>query len=167
MAMLAVLVALLVLSVMASGFFLQARDSGTLSNIVMAQTIATSNAEMGLQEAVRRIRGAQIPPVLVAVCTTAQVDTGACLGTTVIGPITGPANVAPINGGGLLYQFLVYRRPGGAADLALPPNRYVVRVTGFYGNDLDSPSLVTSIIESEVDMGTGFRTSCTGGYECT
>lgn len=165
-AMLGVLVALLLLSILGTGFFIQARDSATLSDLSMAQTIALNNAEMGMQEAVRRIRAAQIAPVTVMTCTSADVDANACVGTFTVGPVSGPAGANLLNGGGLLYTFLVYRRPA-TADPGLPPNRYVVRVTGFFGPDINSESLVTSILEAEVDMGTGFRTACVGGYECT
>lgn len=164
-AMLAVLVALLLLTVLASGFFMQARDLSTLANVSTAQTISLNNAEMGLQEAVRRIRGAQVPPVAVLTCTTADVDLGLCMGTYTVGPVMGTTS-DPMNGGGALYQFIIYRRPA-AADPGLPPNRYVVRVTGFYGDNPNSEAVITSILEAEVDMGVGFRTTCVGGYECS
>lgn len=163
--MVAVLVALLLLTVLASGFFLQARDSSTLSNISATQTIALNNADLGMQEAVRRVRAAQIPPVAVLTCTTADVDNGLCTGTYTIGPIVGTGTDL-LNGGGLQYQFIVYRRPQ-ATDPNLPANRYVVRVTGYFGTNINSENLVTSVLEAEVDMGVGFKTNCVGGYECT
>ncbi|MBE2253925.1 MAG: hypothetical protein IAE78_30630 [Myxococcus sp.] len=162
-AMVSVLVALLLLTVIASGFFLQARDTATLSNITATQIIATNNAEMGLQEGVRRIRSAQVPRVAVLTCTVADVNANLCGATYSVGPVmgTGP-NL--LNGGGLQYQFIIYRL--STPDFTLPANRYIIRSTGFFGTDLNSESLVTSVIEAEVDMGTGFKTSCVGGYEC-
>lgn len=163
-AMLAVLVALLLLSILASGFFLQARDSSTLSNISMTQGIALTNAELGMQEAIRRIRAAQIDPAGIGTCTTAQVDANACPTAFNSGIISGPTT-NPMAGGGILYQFIVYQRPP-FVDPGQPTNRYVVRATGFFGQNINSPALVTSILEAEVDMGRGTRTTCTGGYEC-
>lgn len=167
-AMLGVLIVLLLITIMASGFFMQARDSSSLHVIAVTQAIALSNAEMGMQEAIRRIRAAQVRPVEVATCTDAEVDAGLCLATYTVGPINGPTT-DPANGGGVLYQFIIYRRglPPPAQDLVMPPNRYVVRVTGFYGENVTSVNLVTSVLEAEVDMGVGFRTSCVGGYECS
>ncbi|MBL8922707.1 MAG: hypothetical protein JNJ54_27915 [Myxococcaceae bacterium] len=170
-AMIAVLIALLLLSILASALFLQARDSGSVNNILVAQGIANINADMGMQEAVRRIRSSQIDPAQVPVCTSAQVDTSSCTwpvgsGATV-GPISGPNN-DPLNGGGLLYRFDVYQRPGFVlgTDPGQPKNRYVIRATGYYGRTLDAINLVTSVVEAEVDMGRESKQSgiCTGGY---
>ncbi|MDP3506016.1 MAG: hypothetical protein Q8S33_37085 [Myxococcales bacterium] len=161
-AMVVVLVALLLLTVLASGFFLQARDSSTLSNVAATQTVALSNAEMGLQEAVRRLRAAQIPPVQIMNCTSAQVDANnnVCPGSLLVGPITGTGPNL-LNGGGLQYQFTVYHR---ATD---PLNRHVVRVVGFFGTDINSENLITSVLEAEVEIGTSAgQVDCSGGYEC-
>lgn len=164
--MLAALVALLLLSALAAGFFLQARESGGLNNISTSQSIALSNAELGMQEAIRRIRAAQIDPVLVGTCTTAEVDTGACLAAFNSGTTMGPT-ADPLAGGGMLYQYIVYQRPGWL-DPGQPSNRYVVRVTGFFGQNAAALNVVTSILEAEVDMGRGNQTQCNGlnGYEC-
>lgn len=167
-AMLAVLIALLLLTTLASGFFLQARDSGSLNDISMAQSIAVTNAEMGMQEAVRRVRSAQIDPALVVQCTVAQVDNNTCA-TLSSGVVVGP-NTNPLTGGGLLYDFIVYRRAEADPSIAVAGAtvRYVVRATGYYGRALDSSSLVTSVLEAEVEMGAGNTTSCQGrGYGCT
>ena len=165
-AMLAVLIALLLLTTLASGFFLQARDSGSLNDISMAQSVAVTNAEMGMQEAIRRVRSAQIDASLIANCTIAQVDTNTCA-TLSSGVISG-SNTNPHTGGGLLYDFIIYDRaeldPGESVSTATV--RYVVRATGYYGRSLADASLVTSILEAEVEMGTGNRTTCRGSYEC-
>jgi type II secretory pathway pseudopilin PulG len=163
-AMLAVLVVLLLLTVLASGFFMQARDSSTLSTISATQTTALGNAELGLQEAVRRLRAAQISPLDILTCTTADVDNNMCPGTFSVGPVWGTGTDL-MNGGGLLYRFIVYRRPL-LADPNLPTNRYVVRVTGFFGADLNSESLITNVLEAEVDIGVAGRVNCLNGYEC-
>lgn len=164
-AMLAVLVALLLLTILASSFFMQARDSASLGDISLAQTVSTSNAEMGMQEAIRRIRASQIEPVLIGTCTSAQVDANNCPAAFTSGLISGPLTVDPAQGGGLLYQFIVYQRPT-FVDPGQPTNRYVIRATGFYGRDINAIALVTSVLEAEVDLGQGNRTQCVGSYEC-
>lgn len=166
-AMLAVLIALLLLTTLASGFFLQARESGSLNDISMAQSVAVTNAEMGMQEAIRRVRSAQIDTTLVAQCTVAQVDNNTCP-TLSSGIISGP-NANPLTGGGMLYDFIVYRRAEADPSIAAAGAtvRYVVRATGYYGRALDSASLVTSVLEAEVEMGSGNRTACRGSYDCT
>lgn len=167
-AMLAVLIALLLLTTLASGFFLQARDSGSLNDISMAQSIAVTNAEMGMQEAIRRVRSAQIDTTLVSQCTVAQVDNNTC--ATLSSGIIAGANTNPLTGGGLLYEFIIFRRAEGdpsiAAAGASPTARYVVRATGYYGRALADAALVTSVLEAEVEMGSGNRTVCRGSYEC-
>lgn len=170
-AMLAVLVALLLLSILASGFFLQARDSGSLNDIAMAQSVAVSNAEMGMQEAVRRVRSAQIDGSLVGFCTTVQADNNTCAGAGgwSSGLISGPNN-NPLNGGGLLYDFVVFRRQELQAFDPVPPppgtTRYVIRATGYYGQNVDAVALVTSVLEAEVEVGSGGNRTTCRDYNC-
>ncbi|MDP1917040.1 MAG: hypothetical protein Q8L14_12375 [Myxococcales bacterium] len=165
-AMVAVLIALLLLTTLASGFFLQARDSGSLNDISMGQSVAVTNAEMGMQEAIRRVRSAQFDTALITPCLQMDVDNNTC-GSLSSGIISGPNN-NPLTGGGLLYQFMIYRRaeadPSTAAAGASPTVRYVVRTTGYYGRTLGSASLVTSVLEAEVEMGSGNKTTCRGSY---
>ena len=169
-AMLAVLTALLLLSILASGFFLQARDAGTMNDIAMAQSIAVTNAEMGIQEAIRRVRSSQIDRNLVGTCSVAQIDSNTCPASPAgawSSGITSGSNTNPLTGGGLLYDFIVFRRTEPDLVSATPGmTRYVVRATGYYGTTLTSASLVTSVLEAEVDMGSGNNTTCTGSYEC-
>jgi hypothetical protein len=168
MALLAVLGALLVVSVLASSFFLRARDASSLNAVVMAQAVASANAELGMQDAIRRVRAMQVDPATVGTCTTAEVNANTCTAAFSSGMVSRTsANPDLLNGDGLIYQFIVYQRPG-FADPAQPGNRYVVRATGYYGFSLNSPNLVTSILESEVDIGRGGGTStrCVGGYDC-
>ncbi len=169
-AMLAVLVALLLLSILASGFFLQARDAGTMNDIAMAQSIAVTNAEMGIQEAIRRVRSTQIDRTLVGFCSVAQIDNNTCPASPAgawSSGITSSSNPNPLTGGGLLYDFIVFRRAEPDLVSATPGmTRYVIRATGYFGTALTSTSLVTSMLEAEVEMGAGNNTSCTGSYEC-
>ena len=164
-AMIAVLIALLLLTTLAAGFFLQARDAGSLNDISMSQSIAMTNAEMGMQEAIRRTRSAQFNTGLINDCFIAQVDTNTCPSFS-SGIISGAGN--PLNGGGLLYEFMIYRRaeldPSIAAAGAATTVRYVIRATGYYGRTLDSSDLVTSVLEAEVEMGSGNKTVCRGSY---
>ncbi|MDX2013606.1 MAG: hypothetical protein SFW67_25660 [Myxococcaceae bacterium] len=168
MAMLAALVCLLLVSILAAGLFLQSRDSGTLNSVTTAQTVAAMNAEMGLQEAIRRVRAAQINTLaFTGTCTAAEVEGNTCTNLFTVGPIAGP-NDNPLQGGGLLYQFVIYRPTPAPDDLELisRTNRYVVRATGFYGQNLNAIGLVTSIVEAEVEIGNGTTEPCRGSYDC-
>jgi hypothetical protein len=175
MAMLAALVCLLLVSILAAGLFLQTRDAGTLNSVTTAQSIAALNAEMGLQEALRRVRATQIPTLtLTGTCTAAEVEASTCASMVTVGPVTGTGD-NPLLGGGLLYQFVVYRPnaltpqpglPAGDPTLSTKTDRYVVRVTGFFGQNLNAVGLVTSIVEAEVEMGRGATAPCVGGYDC-
>lgn len=162
--MLAVLVALLLVSILAGGFFLQARDAGSFAASSMAQTVAATNAEMGLNEAIRRVRSAQLPTAGIGTCTQNEVDTNTCLAGFLSPMVAGPTAADLMNGGGLRYQYLVYKRDG--TDPGADPDRYVVRSTGFFGQNLNAPALVTSIVEAEVQIGKGNNFTCTGSYEC-
>jgi len=164
--MLAVLVALLLLSILASGFFLQARDAGTLSAIATSQSVAVTNAEMGMQEAIRRVRSAQIDTTLVGICTAGEADTHTCAAGLSSGRITGP-NANPLTGGGLLYEFFIFRRAEVDLNVLAPGTaRFVIRAIGYYGRNIDDGALVSSELEAEVEMGQGNRTACVGSYEC-
>lgn len=164
-AMLAVLVALLLMSLLVGAFFLQSRDSSSLTYVSLAQTVASSNAELGLNEAIRRVRATQIDPTLVNACSQAEVDTNACV-TLNSGVVSGPAASDLSNGGGVLYQFIVYRRAEPDMAIGAKDNRFVIRSTGFFGQTLTAPGLVTSILEAEVEIGQGNSFECTTGYEC-
>ncbi|MCU0696318.1 MAG: hypothetical protein MUC96_07310 [Myxococcaceae bacterium] len=168
MAMLAALACLLLVSVLAAGLFLQTRDAGTLNSVTTAQTVAALNAEMGLQEAIRRVRAAQINTLaFTGTCTAAEVEANTCTSLFTVGPVIGP-NDNPLQGGGLLYQFVVYRPTPAPEDLELlaRPNRYVVRSTGFFGQNVNAVGLVTSIVEAEVEIGNATSVPCVGGYDC-
>lgn len=163
--MIAVLIALLMVSVLATGFFMQSRDSGSMAYVTMAQMVAANNAELGLAEGIRRIRSSEVDPGLVSTCTIASVEANACA-TYESGYVSGPATADVSNGGGLQYRFLVFQLPP-SGDPNLVDNRYMIRATGYYGMDLNAPGLVTSILESEVDMGRRTnKTECRGSYEC-
>ncbi len=164
--MLAVLVALLLISILVASFYLQTRDSTSFATVSVAQKIASANADMGLQEGIRRVRGAQVPVGGISPCTQAEVDTNTCAGAFVGPMISGPANVDLANGGGLRYQFIVYLIDLGDPLAGGTSRRYVIRSTGFYGQNLNAPGLVTSIVEAEVQMNSGFSFNCVGSYEC-
>lgn len=170
----AVLAVLLLLSLLVAGFYAQSQDATVMTRVSMGQQLAMSHAEFGVQEAVRGMRAQQVPTGLITTtCTDAEVVDGTCpLGGTIVSALVDNGPAQPLSTmGGLQYQYVVYRRT--TTDAAQPPNRFVVRSTGFYGYSLPPPAaplgsaaLVTSILEVEVDVGNGSEYQCTGGYEC-
>jgi hypothetical protein len=164
MAMIAAMTCLALVSVLAAGLFLQTREAGTINRVVSAQAIAAANAEMGLQEAVRRMRALQVDVAsLAGTCTPDQValltvnppgvapPAGACNSFVNVGPVTGVGN-DPVQGGGLLYRFIIYK-PTPNGDLGIQPTRSVVRVIGYFGTAVDAVGVVTSIVEAEFESG--------------
>lgn len=164
--MLAVLLAILLISILVASFYLQTRDSSSFASVSVAQKIASANADMGLQEGIRRVRAAQLPVGGITPCTQAEVDTNTCAGAFVSPLVTGPAGVDLANGGGLRYQFIVYLIDLGDPLAGGASKRYIVRSTGYFGQNLNAPGLVTSIVEAEVQMNSGFSYTCVGSYEC-
>jgi type II secretory pathway pseudopilin PulG len=164
--LIAVLAVLAVLSALTAGFFVAAQDSGTLNRLAVARMVAAKNADFQLQEAIRQMRSRQIDltPV-VGICTDAQVEDGTCPGMFVSPLVDNGSSLRLTEGGGLQGQFFIYRRvaPG---DIGVPPNRYVVRAVGYAGYTLNSPNLVSSIVEAEVDVGERTQFRCIGSYEC-
>ncbi|MCA2977423.1 MAG: hypothetical protein INH41_22135 [Myxococcaceae bacterium] len=178
--MIAALTCLLLVSVLAAGLFLQTREAGALNRVVSAQAVAAANAEMGLQEAVRRVRSAQFDvATLAGTCTPAQVDlltvnppneappAGACNSFINVGPIVGVGN-DPMQGGGLLYRFIVYKpNPAGDLELAAKNDRITVRVIGYFGQAVDALGVITTILETEVETGITLTPPCPAGdYGC-
>ena len=164
--MLVVMLVLLVISIIVAAFFLQASDAAAMGRILTSQQVAVSHAEFGLQDGIRALRAQQIPVTgMASACTDAEVDANIC-GSAIISPLVDNGQVRPLNDeGGLQYQYLVYKRPS-ISDPGQPPNRYVIRATGYYGYSLVSPNLVTSVVEAEIDLGKDNKFKCTGGYEC-
>jgi hypothetical protein len=170
----AVLAVLLLLSLLVAGFYAQSQDATAMTRVSMGQQLALSHAEFGVQEAVRGLRAQQVPTGLITTtCTDAEVAGGTCpAGGSIVSDLVDNGPAQPLSTmGGLQYQYVVYRRT--TTDAAQPPNRFVVRSTGFYGycnappcTALDAAASVTTILEVEVDVGNGSAYECTGGYEC-
>jgi Tfp pilus assembly protein PilX len=163
--MIFVLAMLLLLSLLVAGFFAQSQDAVAMTRVSMGQQVAMSHAEYGAQEAVRALRAMQVNTSTIAqACTDADVAANTCPAVILSSLIDNGKTKELGATGGLQYQYVIYRR--ASMDTAQPPNRYVVRSTGYYGYTMTSNALVTSIIEVEVDVGKGTNYACTGGYEC-
>lgn len=163
--LIAVLAVLALLSALAAAFFVQAQNAGAGNRIGMARLAAANRADLQLQTAIRGLRARDLDLGIVAGdCTDAQVTDGTCpsMFISALGDNGTALDLAA--GGGLQGQFFIYRR--AVVDDGRPANRYVVRAVGYSGYTLDSPNLVTSMVEAEVDVGSGTGFKCVGGYEC-
>jgi type II secretory pathway pseudopilin PulG len=164
--MLAVLIVLAVLSAVAAAFFVQASDAVSFQGVSVARLVAENRAETGLQEAIRALRSGQLDlSIVTGPCTDAEVDSLTCP-ALFTSPMVDNGSAQELNqGGGLQYQYFIYRRvnPG---DIGVPPNRYVVRSVGYSGYTLTSVNMVNSMVEAEVDVGNDNAFHCVGGYEC-
>jgi len=168
--LLAVLVLLLALSLGVAAYYSQAESWTMVSQNSKAQSLAVAKAEAGLQEAVRQLRSNAIDPtVITGTCTSQEVLNGVCPNLNFIQ--RGPYNNGDADAGhslemgdALQYQYFIYKPTG--ADPGMPSNRFVVQVHGFCGYSLNSPNLVTSVVEAEVDIGrSGFAFTRTNGYD--
>jgi hypothetical protein len=68
----------------------------------------------------------------------------------------------PTEGGGLQYSYTVYR----SNVLNQPLNRYTIQATGYAGMGLNSQSLVTAVVELEIEVGSGVAFTCVNSYTC-
>lgn len=168
----AVLVVLALLSALAASFFVQATETGGLSKVNLGHTVAMSHSDYGLQDALRALRSSQIDVSgILTECTGQQVESGGCVGAVSYPSLGGPLNngntLTLDEGGGLQYQYFIYRAPGtSVGDNGVPSNRYVIRSVGYYGYNTTSANLITSVAEMEVDIGGNTKYHCVGGYEC-
>jgi Tfp pilus assembly protein PilX len=151
-----VLSVLLLLSMLVAAFFAEAQDGSMMTRLDTAQQIATSHADLGMQEAIRLLRAAQTGTLPAVSCLDSDVAMGTCTTATIIpagGPIDNGSTNELSNQGGLQYQYVIYRR--ATSDPQQPSNRYVVRATGYYGYTLTSNNLITSVLEAEFDVPNG------------
>jgi Tfp pilus assembly protein PilX len=162
--MIMVLLVLLVMSILVAGFYMVSSDSAGLARIVVGQQVAMSHADTGLQDGLRAVRAAQIPLGTLTPCSQADVDAITCA-TAYITPIGDNGSSTDLTAnGGLQYQYMVYTK-SNATDPGMPSNRFFIRSIGYYGYKTTSNSLITSIVEVEVDSGTASApTSPTTGY---
>jgi len=164
--MMMVLLVLVMLSLLVTGFYVISTDAATMSRVMVHQQVAMSHADVGLQEGIRAVRSQQIDLApITAFCTSAEVDANTCTAMVSIATVDNGGALDIGANGGLQYRWVIYRRPV-TDDPGQPTNRFVIRSTGFAGYTLNSTNLVTSIVEAEVDVGRGTHFVCTGGYEC-
>lgn len=162
-----VLMLLLVLSIGAAAFYLQAQDLTLVTRSSVNQQIAVANADMGLQESLRALRALEVDVYQIAgTCTDAEVTNNTCAFAVRSGIVDGGASPMDISaGGGMRYEYIVYRRT--TTDPGYPPNRYVIRSNGYAGYTFESSNLISSTVEMELDVGVNTRFNCGGGgYEC-
>jgi hypothetical protein len=169
--MVAVLMVVFVITLMASAFFLQASDAASMNSMGSAVTIAATNADLGFKNGVRELRNGNLvvaalqnlPP-----CAEAAVAADSCANIVNSAIVNNGPDAGLGAGGGLQYQFSVYRRarPDGSEDPGQPRNRFTIRSIGYYGYTLNSANLVTSIVEGEIEIGSQTAFQCVGGYEC-
>jgi type II secretory pathway pseudopilin PulG len=157
-----VLVAIAVLGILVAAYYSQAGESQLTAQSVAAQQVAMSRAEKGLQEALRRLRTGGIVIAGITPCTEA--DPLNCPAGTFVyqAPVDNGQATYLEQGGGLEYDFVVFKRP----LLGAPPNRYNVRATGFYGYTRTATNLATAVVEAEIDVGRDNRFRCADDYEC-
>jgi Tfp pilus assembly protein PilX len=165
-----VMLMLLLLTLMVASVYEQAQDLRASSMSTAFNDVSASNAEFGLQEGIRAVRagellvsglsgtsciggdnyrvdcmpGTYLEPVLPAVTDGGLpiVDNGA------VDPDGG--KWSPLEGGGLRYNYVVFH---SASVLNQPLNRYTVRATGYAGATLGSQSMVSTVLEAEIEVG--------------
>lgn len=169
--MLAVLMVVFVITLMASAFFIQAREAASQNLMGGAVAVAATNADLGLKEAVRALRTRTLDVMglqAVAPCSEASVANATCP-NVVASLLIDNGNTADLGaGGGLQYQYFVYRRAraDGTEDPGQSRNRFTIRSVGYHGYTTNSANLITSIVEAEIDIGSQNGFQCVGGYEC-
>ena len=172
-----VLLLLLALTVVVAGYYAQSEDTMFAAQASRAQQVAYAHAQYGLQKGIRDLRTGALTLSLAGTCDQPNprnctagffIDQAALSGNNPNpvnnGKVSPDGGVYDLNeGGGLQYEYLVFRRSG---DPGLPSNRYVVRSVGYYGFRLDAPNLVTTILEAEIDIGNPSGFNCQNDYEC-
>ena len=166
-----VLLVLLVLTLVVTSVYNQAQDVRASSLSTAFDEVAAANAEFGLQEGIRAVRagellvsglsgtscaggdnyrtdclpGSYLEPVVTAITDGGLpiVDVGT------VGPDGG--NWSPLEGGGMKYNYVVFH---SSSVLNQPQNRYTIRATGYAGATLGSKSMVNSVLEAEIEVGT-------------
>lgn len=139
----------MVLTIAAAAYFQMASSNRASSLAVTGQQMAASRAEQAAQKAIADIRGNVI--VLDALTGRATPSTLAdCAFNCVIqGTFDGGATVDLNEGGGMLWNYMVYKNSAGTP----PPNRYSVVATGYYGYTPTSPTFSEARVEVEIDVG--------------
>ena len=178
--LLMVMLILLLLGLAVAGFYSETESHLFTGQSIAAYQLASSRAERGAQEAVSMLRAGSLPlNSIVGPCNdTPPIDPFANCGVVGMGilrpggpvdngspganlsvpPLAGPDLV---NGGGLQYQWVVYRPAAFAGN----QNLYAVRAIGYYGFNLNSNTLYTSELEVMVEVGTNVTDPCANAQD--
>jgi hypothetical protein len=173
--LLMVLFILLALSFMVGAYYTQTEDHLFTGQAVGAHAIATARAEEGAQQAVALMRSGTINVnAITATCNDTASNPLTSCNTAGIGIMLNPTTGAPLDnghalsarqGGGLQYNYVIYKPQLTGATT----NLYRVRSIGYYGYSLTSPNLFSSELEVTVEVGTTTTPPCSnpGDYGCT
>ncbi len=167
---------LLVLTMVVSGYYAQTAESLVSSKLIAGSHVALANARLGLQQGILTMR--QAPPITYDQITQ-TVPTFSLPDMTDVIPSTGidgsglgfrstmvdnGTGASLQNGGGLQYQWVVYRSPADVSAVdssGAPARRLRIRSIGYYGSSLTSRLLLTSVVEAEIDIGLSVPTTYT------
>lgn len=151
--LLAVIFILLALFLAAGAYFGASGRTQLSSQTLASQQIAISRAEFAAQRAVRDIRGrVVIPSALFPRPTPNGIPD--CGGNCIFqGPLNGPLNTSPFEGGGQLWDYVVWRPESGLGVLA---SSFRIQGNGYFGTPGSSNFTTARVeVEIEVDQNSG------------
>jgi Tfp pilus assembly protein PilX len=167
-----VLMILLVLSLLVASLYTQSDDFRSANVSAAFAQVAAINAERGAQEGLRAIRAGTVNLSSISGTCTGPNYRADCVPASYIemaGSTDGGVPIVdngyttgPTEGGGLQYSYTVYR----SNVLNQPLNRYTIQATGYAGMGLNSQSLVTAVVELEIEVGSGVAFTCVNSYTC-
>lgn len=170
-----VLFTLLILTVLIAAMYQESTEIRESSMSSTFSQVAAVNAERGLQEAIRAMRsGAIVVTGINGTCIGGPNYRTDCAGGTYVELGGGPSPdggylivnngnaYTPWEGGGLQYYYVIFKSP----IVNQPQARYTVQVTGYAGMSETAASLVTSVIEAEIEVGTD-TFQCNNAYDCS
>ena len=126
-----VMLILLVLTIAATAYFTSASRGQYASMVATAKQLAVARAQYGAQRTVLEIRNNTVVPTALTP-RAAPLDFADCVGSgncIAIGPVNAGSTLDLASGGGLQYDCIVFK----LNQIGSPPNRYVIRSTGYFG----------------------------------
>lgn len=164
--LLVVLVLIMVMALAVAGFYARTELDRTTSVVVNAQQLALARAEQGAQDAIQGLRSGRIvafaltpnaaPPNAADCAVPTPANCSPCVNNCLEFVLDNGQARELTRGGGLQYEWVIFRPPGGAADA------YVIRSNGFFGYTRNANNLTTAGIEVEFTLSEG-----TGDYRST
>lgn len=147
-----VLVALLILGLVSAGLYSASEETLSSGQVMLAQKVAASRAEEGIQQAIANVKAGGVPvSALDPPCTgpTSVLRTGTCGAMVTGGLVQGPDGGTLSEGAGWRYQWWAFRSPlpdGGARDAQMVN----VYAEGYWGFGSDSPNFSAAAVEAEI-----------------